>query len=145
MPAATALANRTPAPPWRTALSQSRTAPIARRISPRAPIAVRIASMTAITQPAPGISFAMTLVMTISPMMKGSWGTIASQVSFTIFSRVKPPLMSLSMMAFGMPMISSIFDWNHALTAFLTSRNKWFFAPSAAEFLLRSASRPGRP
>lgn len=70
-PAATALAKRMPAPPMRTALSQVRTA--SRELRMRsAPQAVRIASMTAITQPAPGMSFATTFVITNSPMMSGS-------------------------------------------------------------------------
>lgn len=142
-PAATAFAKRIPAPPMRTTFSHEMTAPIARRISLSAPIAVRIASMTAMAQPAPGISFAMTFVMMISPMITGSMGTTASHVSLTIFSRVKPPLMSRSMIAFGTPMISSIFDWNHCFTADTTSRKRWFFAPSTAEFFAPLSQPPG--
>ena len=75
MPAATAFAKSTPAPPWRTDFSHVDDGADGSRISlERADRRAWIASMTAITQPAPGISFARTFVMTISPMMKGRWG-----------------------------------------------------------------------
>ncbi len=78
-PAATALAKGRAPLPLLTDFRKSMNRPKAARISLSAPQAVWSASMIAMTQPAPGMSFATTFSSTRTPMMTGSWGTASSQ------------------------------------------------------------------